>query len=372
MATQTYSPIIKGKLNDLKALGRLSPRSRSIAKPMVEAMPLKKGEDVDSHIAKLAHYLVKHAPLGDLFLDFYGLVPGLKASDGTDAIVFGYKLVKGLGRTVTPVYGFSRDDSLWSALRETVKSNGQGFCFRIDIDDLDDQAEDTWTQILERSAFFGIKPQQTDLVIDLRDIGAVPIDKLQGVVLDFLGMNQRAPAYRSIVLAGSTALKTVTTIPKDGVGEVARKELVLWSRLQRDLSQNIELVFGDYGVIHPDFSDQGPNKHMNAKIRYTYRGRIAYFRGHGLRYPVKDYSQYHQLASQVRDSQYYRGRAFSYGDWYIDTVADFNTTPGHPGTWVHADMNHHLEYTARQMTTLIGELREVEKENDLALLPELS
>lgn len=359
MARQLYSPIVKGKLNDMKALGRISTTARATVKPLIEAMPLPSGGDIEKHLYKLAHYLVKHVPLGEIYLDFYGLRPDLSVPDGTNATIAGFELVKALGRVVTPVYGFDRNDTLWPLLSKVVDANARGFCFRVDIDDLDDLAEETWSLILERSAVLGLKPSEIDLMLDLRDFNNLELENLQEIVLEFIAINPRHQQYRTIILAGSSALKTVEDIPKDGVGNVARRELTLWSQLQREMHEETTLVFSDYGVIHPDFSDQGPNKYMNAKIRYTDRGRIVYFRGHGLKHPVKDYTQYHELASQVRDSAGYQGRHFSYGDWYIDAVADFNSTPGSPGTWVMADMNHHLEYTAKQMASLSLKVREV-------------
>lgn len=365
MARQLYSPIIKGKLNDLKALGMVSGAARAQVKPLIEAMPLPRGGDIDKHLYKLAHYLMKHVPLGEIYLDFYGLLPGQKIADGTDATIAGFKLVKALGRIVTPVYGFGRDDSLWQVLIPIVESNAQGFCFRVDIDDLDDLAEDTWGQILERGAELGLKPNQIDLMIDLRDVMKFEFDELHGIVEDFFGINPNIRGYRSVILAGSSALKTVGDIPKDGVGHVVRRELSLWTRIQREVVPDLPLVFGDYGVIHPEFSDQGPNKNVNAKIRYTDRGRIIYFRGHGLLHPEKDFMQYRTLAAQVRDSDVYQGRQFSYGDRYIDLVADFNATSGSLGTWVLADMNHHLEYTTLQMSKLVSKVLQVADETEL-------
>lgn len=365
MARQLYSPIVKGKLNDLKALGMVSGSARAHVKPLIEAMPLPKGSDIDKHLHKLAHYLVKHVPLGEIYLDFYGLLPGQKVANGTDATVAGFRLVKTLGRIVTPVYGLGRDDLLWQSLIPIVKSNAQGFCFRVDVDDLDDLAEDTWEQILGRGAELGLRPSQIDLMVDLRDVTKFEFDELRGIVGRLFAINPNIRGYRSVILAGSSALKTVGDIPKDGVDHVARRELTLWSQVQREVIPDFPLIFGDYGVIHPEFSDQGRNQNVNAKVRYTDRGRIIYFRGHGLLRPVKDFGQYHVLAARVRDSSAYQGPQFSYGDSYIDAVADFSTTSGNLGTWVLADMNHHLEYTTLQMSKLVPKVLQVADEAEL-------
>lgn len=367
MANPIYSPVIKGKLNDLKALGKLSASARTKIKPMIEAMPLGKKIDVDKHLYSLANYLIKHAPLGDIFLDFYGIKAGLKTADGQDAVLAGFNLVKSMGRTVTPAYGFNRDDTLWQALGEVCLKFSQGFCFRVDIDDIDDVmlAEETWAHIIERSSEIKLKAKDIDVMIDLRDISNSDLDGVQDKIIDFLTINADYKNYRSIILVGSSALKTVKDIPVDGVKAILRNELVVWAKLLKDLPETINIVFGDYGIIHPDFSDQGPNKYKNAKIRYTNGWNITYFRGHGLTHPVKDYAQYHKLADKVRSSQGFSGREFSYGDAYIDDVADINVSHGSPATWVLADMNHHLEYTAVQMESLIVKIQEVENVSEL-------
>jgi hypothetical protein len=63
---QLYSPIIKGKLNDLKAVDRLPEDARSKIKPLIEAMPLpKNNSDVEKHLNKFVNYVEKYAQGGD-------------------------------------------------------------------------------------------------------------------------------------------------------------------------------------------------------------------------------------------------------------------------------------------------------------------
>lgn len=368
--TQLYSPIIKGKLNDLKAVGRLSDSTRSKIKPLIEIMPLPmENAGVEKHLKKFVGYITKYAQGGEAFVDFYGLKPKMKTSEGVDAILAGFRLLSEQGVSITPTYGFDRDDDLWDSLRTIIKEFGKGFCFRIDIDDLDYQAEAAMSQVIERSSELGLKPKNIDLLIDLRDLSNCDLDELKETVLDFLLLIQQGPKYRSIILAGSSALKTVGDIPKDGFTDVIRNELRLWVNIQRDIPESLSLVYGDYGVIHPDFSEAAfRSKYMNAKVRYTNQGRITYYRGHGLLHPIKDYEQYHEIADKVRNSSGYMGRDFSAGDQYIDDVADLNVKPGSPATWVLADMNHHLEYTVMQMENLVRKVRVVEAELELAAL----
>lgn len=367
MTKQIYTPIVKGKLNDLMALGKLSTATRNLIKPMIEVMPIDKKSSMDNHLFKIADYIIKHVPLGDIYLDFYGLKADSKASTGEPAILAGYNLLKMMGRVVTPTYGFHRDDSIWPAFKDICKLFNQGFCFRIDIDDIDDayQSEETWSQILEKSSTIGLMPSNIDLMIDLRDVrikDEKELNEIHEKVIDFLSITPKYNHYRSIIVAGSSAMKTLSdkpAIPKDGIGSVTRNELKIWAKLQQDVPESIVLIFGDYGVIHPDFSDQSPKgfKNTNAKIRYTNGNKIDYYRGHCLRNPVIDYGQYHELASQITSSKSYCKKEFSFGDKYIHLVAEWNELPKSSDPWILADMNHHVEYTTLQMQRFIEEAK---------------
>ena len=106
MTTAQYVPIIKGKASDLKAVGRLDPKLRAVTKPLIEALPVNsKKRTLDRHVFTLCDHIRKHVPLGEVFVDFYGIMPDAAMPDGTNAVLFGYQLLKGLGRSVTPVFG---------------------------------------------------------------------------------------------------------------------------------------------------------------------------------------------------------------------------------------------------------------------------
>lgn len=363
----SYSPIVKGKANDLKALSRLAPTVRGVVKPLVELVPVSAGESTDDHLLKFADYVVKYQSVGRLFVDFYGFLPGEKISTGLDATIAGFRLLRKKGRLVTPTYGLGRDPTLWPLLKKEVASNERGFCFRIDFDDLDDQSEESWQEIIERSAEMELDVGRTDLLIDLRYVGNRTVNELKERVLDFLSFMPSGKAYRSIIICGSSALKHVGEVPKDRVGDVLRKELRLWIELRLDIPESTTLVFGDYGVIHPEFSDMGPNKNANAKIRYTAGGRIYVHRGHKL-FDPSDFAQYHALAERVRSSAQYRGANYSFGDRFIDECADFNSGPGNLGSWVLADMNHHVQYSANQLQKLVAQVTPNLSENQIGQL----
>lgn len=366
-SSTVYVPVVKGSKNDLIAVGKVNNDVRQAMKPLVDAMPVDpKNPSVDKHVYKLCAAIRKHLPFGELFVDFHGLMPDDVVSDGTNAIIYGYRLLKALGRNVTPVFGFERNDELWASLGTIARDFGKGFCFRLERDDLDEyQFDDIWTQIIERSAEMGLPYAQIDLLLDYGHIDAESTESLAENVISFLFHNPQVAQFRSVIVAGSSALKTVGAIRKNGEGEVIRQELHLWTSLWRDMPDNFKPIFGDYGVVHPDFSNQGSSKNVNAKIRYTVGDKIVYFRGHALHRPVKDYEQYHEIAGRVIADRRYIGRDKSSGDRYIDDCAKRYVSPGSLAVWVINDMNHHVCYSTRQMTRLIQQLQRAPSDQEV-------
>ena len=175
-----YVPIIKGKANDLKSLSKLTVEAKKLIKPLVEILPVKPEDSVDEHIETFAHNIVKYAQFEELFVDFYGLLPGVKTDAGLDATIAGFRMLRKLGCFVTPTYGLDRDDAIWPLLNNEIKEAGKGFCFRIDIDDLDYRSEESWQEVIERSADLELAPQEIDILIDLRDVGQLSVSDTQG------------------------------------------------------------------------------------------------------------------------------------------------------------------------------------------------
>lgn len=357
MTSPLYVPVIKGKLNDLKAVGKLDPRLRALTKPLIEAMPLNVEKmSLEKHVFTLCDYVRKHVPLGEVALDFYGLMPDAEIEDGTNAILHGYRLLKAFGRPVTPVFGFERNDSLWVPLAEVAGYFNRGFAIRLRREDLaEDLFDDTWSSISLRVADLGLPESSIDLILDYAEVQADEVPKLVDLTSTFLFSNPRLRHYRSVVVAGSSALRTVSDVAKDDMASVFRSELRLWSDLWMDMPDDLKPIYSDYGVVHPDFSDLGPNQNINGKIRYTVGDQILYFRGHALYKPVKDLDQYHDIARRVVTDPRFRGRSYSYGDAIVADCASRHTRPGSPQTWVIADMNHHLTYTCQQVRRLLAE-----------------
>ncbi len=344
-----YCPVIKGKQNDLKAFALVPRDLADKSKPVYELPPFRKGDKVEIGISKFVKRMSKFAPSKACYIDCPVLDLNSTTSWGDEALAFTYGSLTSAKVVFEPVYGFDRDPSFWPLVAKQAKQSG-GMLLRLDNDDLE-SPEDTVDQIRNLKRF-GLDLSDMDVMIDCRSL----VSKSQALQLatdiaDFADLLANAGKPRKFIVSGSVAPKTVALVPKDSLGEIERHELTLWAALQTDVLP-WPVTYSDYGVIHPDFSDQLPATHINGKIRYS-KGRALFIhRGHSLRLGSK-FQQYRDLAAELIASKHYMGSTFSYGDRYAHDCANSRAGTGNAGTWVLVDQNHHFVHAVIQIDRLM-------------------
>jgi hypothetical protein len=208
-------------------------------------------------------------------------------------------------------------------------------------------------ELLDRLASAKISANDVNLVIDLASLNGMErgvTAHLRSMSQDFIDLAMTARKFNLVSIVGSSMPKDVTDVPKEGQASIDRRELPLWLEVAGSLPE-LSIAYGDYGVVHPNFSLKAPATHANAKIRYTGSREHHIYRGYSLRQGIK-YQQYHGLSRQVIASSAYQGRDYSYGDDFLWRCANFEASTGGLGTWVEVDMNHHLVFAAAQLARI--------------------
>ena len=343
-----YAPVIKGKMNDIKAASFVASHLLDRAKPIFELPPFVATDKAEQVLARFSKNLSKHYDARPCYVDFPLLKAGTITSDGQPVLHNAYGQLNALAINFEPVYGFDRDDSQWELVIRQAKLSG-GMLLRLDLEDIEFMS-DTVDQIQDLT-MRGLDTRSLDVLVDCRylrsSVETVALAESVAVLIEKLATSFK---LRKIIVTGSSAPKNVSNIEKNSSASILRNELSLWTNLRvRNLAMDV--VYSDYGVIHPDFTDLTPSPHINGKIRYTKGLSFHIFRGHSLRQDDK-YEQYRSLSHKVMNSGLYEGHAFSVGDRYIYDCATGQATTGSPGTWVMNDMNHHFTHAAHQLTRL--------------------
>ncbi len=367
-AKTLYTPILKGKANDLKALGKLPRPLAPHVHSVVELLSPNDGESIESSCVRFAHQLRKHCPLHHVSVDLHSIAPEDRADDGSPALEALCANLHGVGIAFTPVFGFDHEPELWDRVARIAVRENRGLTFRLKIDDLE-AGEDTIADVIERLRYADIPANLTRIVIDLGSLGdtdAVALVRLRGLVQDFVDTALTAANFGMISVVASSMPKDVGSVAKQGTKSFYRQEMPLWLNVAAGVPSEM-IAFGDYGIVHPNFSDKIIATNANAKIRYTKGLHHHIFRGYSVREGLK-FGQFHELAQRVVESSVYLGRDYSFGDDVAWRCANRETTSGNLGTWVEADMNHHLVYVAAQLPQILRRVAAGVSANELLAL----
>ena len=347
-----YTPIVKGKENDLKAIGKMPNTLAARTFPLVELLAPDEPSQFDASYLRFGGQLRKHCPDQRVSVDLHSIAPWQKTVDGSWGLEALCSYLEGLGLEFVPVFGFDHEPELWDRVAKIARRGGRGLTFRLTEEDLV-VPDDTVHELLERLASAKLNASEVNLVIDLasmNEMDKVTLAKMRGLSQDFIELAMSAKMFGLVSTVGSSMPKDVSGVPKQGQAAIPRQELPLWLGVADSLPE-LSIAYGDYGIIHPNFSLKAPATNANAKIRYTSSREHHIFRGYSLREGIK-YQQYHDLSRQVTTTSVYQGRDYSYGDDYIWRCANLEARTGSLGTWVEVDMNHHFVFTAAQLVRI--------------------
>lgn len=354
--TSLYTPILKGKINDLKALGKMPTALARRTFPLIELLAPGDDESIDQSSNRFANQLQKYYSSSLCSVDLHSISPGQRMSDGSRSLEMVCATLCGMKLPFVPVFGFDHEPELWGRIAPIPAHYGRGITFRLKFDDIE-TAEDTVSEIIERLHSAKISPKDTNLLLDLSSLfghNDSELVSLRGKVQDFIDQAMSTSDFNVISVIGSSMPKDVNTVPKEGQLAYHRREMPLWLDTASNMP-DISLSFGDYGIVHPNFSDKIIATNANAKIRYTRRLHHHIFRGHSLKEGEK-YGQYRELSSRVLGSSIYIDRDHSYGDDYVWRCAHGEAGTGNLGTWVEVDMNHHLVCVSAQLPRILARL----------------
>ena len=203
-----YTPILKGKANDLKALGRLPRPLASHMLPMVELLAPNEGERIDANCMRFSSQLQKYCPLQTVSLDLHSIAPADRMTDRSMALEALCANLRGLRIPFVPVFGFDHEPELWDRIARIASREGRGLTFRLKLEDIED-SDGTTAEIIRRLGHANIAAGATNLLIDLSTVaGMDPVDivSTRELVQDFIDRAFTVRDFALISVVGSTWL----------------------------------------------------------------------------------------------------------------------------------------------------------------------
>jgi Beta protein len=342
-----YSPVLRWKRGEKKALEELAPEIREHVVPIIELVrrPIelqlrrRKRSDV---LNRLVGELEEARGSIPFYLDLRH-VKGLLDEPGRPhpmEIIGVQAAARAL--TVIPVVGIRADKNLSEAASRVFTSCGAGLCVRVAPPEW--TREDSARQLSSLLTNLGLDPENVDLVLDHGS---------PDPAFDYSAVHPhavKAIPWRRIVTLSGAFPKDLSSLPKNGQYCIPRRDWELWNTRFSRPSDRARTVYGDYTIQHAYFEEPPAHANFSASIRYTATSYWVVMRGEGVRNEDgPGYDQWPANAQLLVERPEFCGAAFSRGDEYIASMAAQHDKTGSAETWISAGINHHLTFVVNQL-----------------------
>jgi hypothetical protein len=157
----------------------------------------------------------------------------------------------------------------------------------------------------------------------------------------------------------------MSDVAANSVKLIERQEWAAWLSVKTNTTVKRIPTYADYGINHPDLADYNPlTMSMSPNIRYTDWAEYVIAKGKAqprkkwattpekekIRAELAPSVQYPKLAAMIKAHAAWKGKAFSWGDGFIDKCS--NKESGNPTVWRAVGMNHHIALVVQQIASL--------------------
>lgn len=355
-----YVPFLKLKQNEIQSVGVLDGGIRDQIAPMYDIPRTQKVMDEDEVIDRLriADKELKSAQGKDI--DYRFFVDNFDIDDSVDlGGVPQYRVVLATlsNYQVMPVLAFDRHPDHNVAALDFVKSRpGTNVGIRLQMIDIESynltksNLKALWADLAVA------KPQSVFLLVDLRIIDD-PVDSKKKVER-FVASFQGDFPGTTVVVSGSVVPASIAgLLPTNSKAHISREEYKLWRALNSTPAFK-EVLFGDYGVVSPEYSDfemepEFISSRAAPKVFYTYHDTFFIVRGR--RFKTHKFKQYFDISDVIVNEPFFRLNTphYSYGEQYIHDrsykAPVRSKKTGNPGTWIKSSTAAHITFVVNNI-----------------------
>ena len=347
-----YTPIVRNRQSELLAFRTLSGDVRKNVMPLLDVAAPTKSADRAAAEKYVLNNLVRTEKaangLYSVFIDSSELSSDFRLPGNMHPLVAAADAIRRAGAMPIPVTGLHRDESHQGAALRIAEMNGQRIGVRLDATDVS-TARISYQMMCDLLVACGIDTSHVFVIMDLQGLynfdpvtTAMPVNRLIGLLKENI--------WAGIVVGGygipdqlSSAVQTNTQdyLPRveQGIFDLLITEGVV-----------SPIWFADYTTLSPSVVEldwRMISKVIAPKALYALDDSWFIARGGAFSSHPDGYEQYRTIARDITALDEFSGKDFSSGDAYIEDRAQGKETPGSPGSWITACVNHHVTLTAR-------------------------
>lgn len=368
-----YIPILKWKRAEQKALAELKAGTKKQLTPLIQlVMPKPKIIKIDGKVIKknpeeqfeevlqkfkesiptIAETIVTSWGKDPIFIDFSLLYTTFVKIESSKTIL---KKSKELGAEFIPVLNTSDEADIKKAICSFAKESKNGLCLRLVCSDLNDTKK--LSEVIESFLQLNnLNPENIDLLVDIQNIG----DEYPDKYLKYSTLSQKIPhllQWRTFIFASGSFPVDLTGYRIDEENLIPRLDWKNWKEQFDTNSLSRNPSFADYTIQHPVYKESSQFFAPTTSIKYTTENEWVLAKGKKQKFEL-----YLVNAKTLADDDCFLGENFSEGDRYIFQKAKhfeecqknpaLKKETGNSELWIRAGINHHMEYTAYQISSL--------------------
>lgn len=351
-----YVPALRWRMAEYQALMRLSAKAKERVVPYI-TIPEREFDFESWQPKKTVHehvhpFVARYEKKWGGRPAWIGVHPGIAdgmMNDGRDVLTYVFDSLRTLDHKIMPSIRLDAESRLQKSVADIVARDQQGVAIAVRLEDL--MKKDAFARVVAMFRSLGINEDEVDLVIDLGGPNFQPYDTFSTALIAALRRLGDLNRFRNLVLVGTAIPETFKDIAK-GRGDLPRHDWLFFQALLSKLPSGIRRPnYGDYTIVHPNFSPQDMRKiKSSGKLIYTTADSWWVHKGGAFR--GNEEQMHDHCKALVDNKRVFKGSAFSYGDDYIDKCAARIVPPSDLTRWKYVAINHHMVHVLDDLSKL--------------------
>jgi len=349
-----YVPAVRWRQGEYQALDRLADADKNRIVPYIIIPEV----EFDFELRQPKKTVQEHVhPFAARFNVKWGQRPGWVGvhpdisdkpmNDGRDILTYVFEALSSFQAHAIPAVLLNASPTMVASVRAIVATHGLGAAIAVRLEDL--MKKDAFARIVAMFSSLGINEDEVDLLIDLGEPNFEPYDAFATALISALRRLGDLNRFRNLVLLGTAIPKTFKGVTK-GQGELPRHDWLFFQKFLSKLPSGMRRPnYGDYTIVHPDFTPQDMRKIKSAgKIVYTTNKNWWVSKGGAFR---GNEEQMYGHCELLLKSGIFKGSDFSYGDEYIEKCANRKASTSNLTRWKDVAINHHIAHVLNDLST---------------------
>ena len=354
LSKDMYVPALRWRMAEYQALMRLTANAKERVVPCITIPELEFDFDswqpkktIHEHVYPFVARYEKKWGNRPAWIGVHPSIVDGKMNDGRDIITYVFDGLRKFGAKAVPLIQLDAKPYFQNSVTAVIKHDRQGVAIAVRLEDL--MKKDAFARVVAMFRSLEVSEDEVDLIIDLGEPNFEPYDTFSIALIAALRRLGDLNRFRSFVLVATAIPESFKSVAK-GQDELPRHDWLFFCTFLSKLPSGMRRPnYGDYTIVHPNFTPQDMRKIKAAgKLVYT-TGKSWWVRKGGAFRGNEE--QMHDHCAALVKSGVFRGGNYSYGDDYIDKCAIKKAPPSSLTRWKDVAINHHIMHVLDDLST---------------------